>query len=77
VIKGLCAEGLLDKSREVLYEVIMYGVGDTTALQECVTEIFKNNGRGEEIETAIYEPSWIRTSSKTCINVFICTLVKL
>lgn len=76
MIKGLCAEGLLHKSGEVLYEVIMHGVGDTTALRECVTEICKNDGRGEEIETAIHEPSWIQTSSKTCINVFICTLVK-
>jgi len=32
----------------------MYGVGDTTALRECVTEIFKNDGRGEEIERLLY-----------------------
>ena len=27
---------------------------DTTALWECVTEIFKNDGRGEEIERLLY-----------------------
>ncbi|CAJ2676277.1 unnamed protein product [Trifolium pratense] len=50
VIKGLCAEGLLDKSRELLDEVMRYGVGVTPALRESVTEVFKNAGKGEEIE---------------------------
>ncbi|XP_004503478.1 pentatricopeptide repeat-containing protein At1g10270-like [Cicer arietinum] len=50
VIKGLCAEGLLDKSQELLDEVMRYGVGLTSALRELVTEAFKNAGRGEEIE---------------------------
>jgi pentatricopeptide repeat protein len=50
VIKGLCAEGLLDKSQELLDEVMRYGVGVTLALREYVTEVFKNAGKGEEIE---------------------------
>ncbi|KAG2396401.1 Pentatricopeptide repeat-containing protein [Vigna angularis] len=50
VIKGLCAHGLLDKSVELLDEVMRYGVGVTTALRECVTEVFKEAGRGDEIE---------------------------
>ncbi|CAJ2665710.1 unnamed protein product [Trifolium pratense] len=50
VIKGLCAEGLLDKSREMLDEVMRYGVGVTPALRESVTEVFKNARKGEEIE---------------------------
>ncbi|KAJ1406689.1 Tetratricopeptide-like helical domain superfamily [Sesbania bispinosa] len=50
VIKGLCAEGLLDKSRELLDEVMRYGVGVTSALREFMIEVFKNAGRGEEIE---------------------------
>ncbi|RHN43631.1 putative tetratricopeptide-like helical domain-containing protein [Medicago truncatula] len=50
VIKGLCAEGLLDKSRELLDEVMRYGVGVTPALRESVTKVFKNAGKGEEIE---------------------------
>ncbi|KAJ1415127.1 Tetratricopeptide-like helical domain superfamily [Sesbania bispinosa] len=50
VIKGLCAEDLLDKSRELLDEVMRYGVGVTSALREFMIEVFKNAGRGEEIE---------------------------
>ncbi|KAK7302389.1 hypothetical protein RJT34_13277 [Clitoria ternatea] len=49
VIKGLIAEGLLDRSREILDEVMRYGVGVTSALREFVIEVFKNAGRGEEI----------------------------
>ncbi|CAJ1963804.1 unnamed protein product [Sphenostylis stenocarpa] len=50
VIKGLCAHGLLDKSLELLDEVMRYGVGVTSALRESVTEVFKTAGRGDEIE---------------------------
>ncbi|RDY14102.1 Pentatricopeptide repeat-containing protein, partial [Mucuna pruriens] len=50
VIKGLCADGFLDKSRELLDEVMRYGVGVTSALRESVTEDFKKAGRGDEIE---------------------------
>ncbi|KAL5131743.1 Pentatricopeptide repeat-containing protein [Glycine soja] len=50
VIKGLCADGLLDKSRELLDEVMRYGVGVTSSLREFVTEVFKKAGRGDEIE---------------------------
>ena len=50
VIKGLSAQGLLDQSRELLDEVMRYGVGITSPLREFVTEVFKEAGRGEEIE---------------------------
>ncbi|KAK7328350.1 hypothetical protein VNO77_22454 [Canavalia gladiata] len=50
VIKGLCADGLLDRSQELLEEVMRYGVGVTSALREFVIEVFKKAGRGEEIE---------------------------
>ncbi|TKY71420.1 Pentatricopeptide repeat-containing protein [Spatholobus suberectus] len=50
VIKGLSADGLLDKSRELLDEVMRYGVGVTSALREYVTEAFRKAGRGDEIE---------------------------
>ncbi|KAL5075239.1 hypothetical protein RYX36_014223 [Vicia faba] len=50
VIKGLCDEGLLDKSRELLDEVMRYGIGVTSALREFVTDVFKKDGRGDEIE---------------------------
>lgn len=50
VIRGLCAKGLLDKSLELLYQVMRYGVGVTNSLREFVTEVFKKAGRGDEIE---------------------------
>ncbi|RZB58850.1 Pentatricopeptide repeat-containing protein isoform C [Glycine soja] len=50
VIKGLCADGLLDKSLELLDEVMRYGVGLTSSLREFVTEVFKKAGRSDEIE---------------------------
>ncbi|XP_027363390.1 pentatricopeptide repeat-containing protein At1g10270 [Abrus precatorius] len=50
VIKGLCADGLLDRSRDLLDEVMRYGVGVTPALREFVIDDFKKAGRGEEIE---------------------------
>ncbi|KAK7411993.1 hypothetical protein VNO78_03438 [Psophocarpus tetragonolobus] len=50
VIKGLCDNGLLDKSRELLDEVMRYGVGVTSALRQLVTDAFNKAGRGDEIE---------------------------
>ncbi|KAL2342283.1 hypothetical protein Fmac_010223 [Flemingia macrophylla] len=50
VIKGLCNDGLLDKSRELLDEVMRYGVGVTSTLREFVTDVFRRAGRGDEIE---------------------------
>jgi pentatricopeptide repeat protein len=50
VIKGLCNEGMLDKSQDLLSEMIRYDVGLTPALQESVREAFGKAGFGEEIE---------------------------
>ncbi|MED6167226.1 Pentatricopeptide repeat-containing protein [Stylosanthes scabra] len=50
VIKGLCSNGLLDKSRELLDEVMRYGIGVTSPLRTFLLETFQNAGRGEEIE---------------------------
>ncbi|MED6138948.1 hypothetical protein PIB30_079272 [Stylosanthes scabra] len=50
VIKGLCSNGLLDKSRESLDEVMRYGIGVTSPLRTFLLETFQNAGRGEEIE---------------------------
>ncbi|KAE9595131.1 hypothetical protein Lal_00041164 [Lupinus albus] len=50
VIKGLCAGDFLDKTQELLDEVMRYGIGVTPALREFVIETFKKVGRGGEIE---------------------------
>jgi pentatricopeptide repeat protein len=50
VIKGLCNESILDKSQDLLKEMMRYGVGLTPALQESVREAFGKAGFGEEIE---------------------------
>ncbi|QHO25248.1 hypothetical protein HN51_048657 [Arachis hypogaea] len=49
VIKGLCSNGLLDKSQELLNEVIRYGIGLTSPLQTYLMETFRKAGREEEI----------------------------
>ncbi|KAL1339796.1 hypothetical protein AAHE18_U066800 [Arachis hypogaea] len=49
VIKGLCSNGLLDKSEELLNEVIRYGIGLTSPLQTYLMETFQKAGREEEI----------------------------
>ncbi|KAI4298918.1 hypothetical protein L6164_032427 [Bauhinia variegata] len=58
VIKGLCGEGLLDKSRDLLDEVMRYGIGVTPVLKEFVTESFGKAGRGEEIEKLLEMNRW-------------------
>ncbi|KAK4279959.1 hypothetical protein QN277_011651 [Acacia crassicarpa] len=58
VIMGLCGEGLLDKGRDLLDEVMRYGVGITPALKEYVTEVFGKAGRGEEIERLLGMNRW-------------------
>ncbi|KAJ7946530.1 Pentatricopeptide repeat [Quillaja saponaria] len=50
VIKGLCSEGLLDKSCNLLDQIMRYGIGVTPALREFVVDAFGKAGRGEEIE---------------------------
>ncbi|KAJ7967952.1 Pentatricopeptide repeat-containing protein family [Quillaja saponaria] len=50
VIKGLCNEGLLDKSRDLLDQIMRSGVGLTPALREFVVDAFGKVERGEEIE---------------------------
>ncbi|XP_052110226.1 pentatricopeptide repeat-containing protein At1g10270 [Arachis duranensis] len=49
VIKGLCNNGLLDKSEELLNEVIRYGIGLTSPLQTYLMETFQKAGREDEI----------------------------
>ncbi|PON79874.1 Pentatricopeptide repeat [Trema orientale] len=53
VIKGLCNEGSYDPSRELLEEMIRYGIGVTPALKQFVNEAFAKVGREEEIERVL------------------------
>lgn len=50
VVKGLCKEGLFDLGRDMLGQMMRYGVGVTPILKDFVLEAFAKEGRGEEIE---------------------------
>uniref|UniRef100_A0A5B7B499 Putative ACT11D09.4 n=1 Tax=Davidia involucrata TaxID=16924 RepID=A0A5B7B499_DAVIN len=50
VIQGLCKEGSLDTSLDLLGQMVRYGVGITSDLRNFVSEAFGKEGRGEEIE---------------------------
>ena len=58
VIKGLCNGGSFDLSRDLLEEMIRYGIGITPALQQFVNEAFGKVGRGEEIERVLSMNRW-------------------
>lgn len=49
VIRGLCNEGLLDASRDLLGQMVRYNVGVTPTLHEFVSEAFGKAGREDEI----------------------------
>lgn len=50
VIRGLCKEGNLDASLDLLGQMVRYGVGFAPALKEFVSEVFGKEGRYAEIE---------------------------
>ncbi|KAG6601852.1 Pentatricopeptide repeat-containing protein, partial [Cucurbita argyrosperma subsp. sororia] len=58
VIRGLCNEGALDASRELLDQIMRYGIGLTPTLQEFVKEAFVKAGRSEEIERLLNMNRW-------------------
>ncbi|KAL5555140.1 hypothetical protein UlMin_037376 [Ulmus minor] len=58
VIMGLCNEGSFDPSRDLVEEMMRYGIGITPALQQFVKEAFDKVGRGEEIERVLSMKQW-------------------
>ncbi|GAB4846810.1 Pentatricopeptide repeat-containing protein At1g10270 [Ancistrocladus abbreviatus] len=50
VIKGLCGVGAFDVARDIIAQVMSYGVGVTPTLRQFLQEAFDNKGRREEIE---------------------------
>ncbi|KAH9684746.1 pentatricopeptide repeat-containing protein [Citrus sinensis] len=58
VVRGLCNEGLFDMSKDIVDQMIKYGVGITPALQDFVRETFGKAGRGEEIERVLNADRW-------------------
>ncbi|XP_057977367.1 pentatricopeptide repeat-containing protein At1g10270 isoform X1 [Malania oleifera] len=50
VIRGLCNDGMLDVSRDLLGQMMRYNIGITSSLREFVYQVFGKEGRGEEIE---------------------------
>ncbi|KAA0043018.1 ACT11D09.4 [Cucumis melo var. makuwa] len=58
VIRGLCNEGALDTSRELLDQIMRYGIGLTPTLEEFVKDAFVKAGRHEEIERLLNMNKW-------------------
>ncbi|GMH14362.1 hypothetical protein Nepgr_016203 [Nepenthes gracilis] len=50
VIRGLCGVGAFDAARDLISQIMSYGIGVTPMLREFLKEAFGNEGRGEEIE---------------------------
>ncbi|KAB2608260.1 pentatricopeptide repeat-containing protein [Pyrus ussuriensis x Pyrus communis] len=58
VIRRLCDEGALDPSRDLLEEMVRYGIGVPPALQQFVIEVFGEAGGGDEIQRILYTNRW-------------------
>ncbi|TQD92841.1 hypothetical protein C1H46_021550 [Malus baccata] len=58
VIRGPCDEGALDPSRDLLEEMVRYGIGVPPALQQFVIEVFGEAGGGDEIQRILYTNRW-------------------
>uniref|UniRef100_A0A3N7G4T0 Pentacotripeptide-repeat region of PRORP domain-containing protein n=2 Tax=Populus trichocarpa TaxID=3694 RepID=A0A3N7G4T0_POPTR len=62
VVRGLCSAGELDASKDMLDQMIKYGVGIPPALKEFLIEVFGNAGRASEIKSVLDESKWINIS---------------
>ncbi|KAG6780132.1 hypothetical protein POTOM_012986 [Populus tomentosa] len=62
VVRGLCSAGELDASKDMLDQMIKYGVGIPPALKEFLIEVFGNVGRASEIKSVLDESKWINIS---------------
>ncbi|ESQ35837.1 hypothetical protein EUTSA_v10006738mg [Eutrema salsugineum] len=50
VVRGLCDGGALDQAKDIIGEMVGYGVGVAPVLREFIIETFEKAGRREEIE---------------------------
>lgn len=58
VIKGLCNEGAFDPCRDLLEDVLRYGIGVPPVLQQFIREAFGKAGLSEEIERVLSASRW-------------------
>ncbi|XVF23128.1 hypothetical protein REPUB_Repub13aG0011100 [Reevesia pubescens] len=58
VVRGLCNADELDKSLDILEQMIKYAIGVTPALVEFVRESFGKVGRSEEIDRVLNVNMW-------------------
>ncbi|KAE8657554.1 Pentatricopeptide repeat-containing protein [Hibiscus syriacus] len=58
VVRGLCNADELDKSLDVLDQMMRYSIGVTPALQEFVRVAFGKVGRNEDIDRVLNENRW-------------------
>ncbi|CAN1243540.1 Pentatricopeptide repeat-containing protein At1g10270 [Linum perenne] len=61
VVRGLCDAGELDCSRDVIDQMMAYGVGVHPSLKEFARKAFGDAGRGEEIEKLLDENQYRNT----------------
>ncbi|CAN0907411.1 Pentatricopeptide repeat-containing protein At1g10270 [Linum grandiflorum] len=61
VVRGLCDAGELDCSRDVIDQMMSYGVGIHPCLKEFARKAFGDAGRGEEIEKLLDENQYRNT----------------
>ncbi|CAL1352514.1 unnamed protein product [Linum trigynum] len=62
VVRGLCDAGELDGSRDVLDQMMAFGVGLHPSLKEFALKAFEDAGRGEEIKKLLDENQYRNTS---------------
>ncbi|CDY20645.1 hypothetical protein Bca4012_093848 [Brassica carinata] len=53
VVRGLCDGGALDQAKDVIGQMVEYGVGVAHVLREFIVESFEKAGRREEIEKTL------------------------
>ncbi|CAH8340125.1 unnamed protein product [Eruca vesicaria subsp. sativa] len=53
VVRGLCDGGALDEAKDIIGQMVGYGVGVAHVLREFIIETFEKAGRREEIEKTL------------------------
>ncbi|KAG5229364.1 pentatricopeptide repeat-containing protein [Salix suchowensis] len=59
VVRGLCNAGALDAGKDMLDQMMKYGVAVPPVLKDFVLEFFENAGRGSEVKSVLNQSKWI------------------
>jgi pentatricopeptide repeat protein len=62
VVRGLCNAGALDMGKDIVDQMMKYGVGVPPVLKDFVLEVFENAGRGSEVKSVLDQSKWINNS---------------